>query len=201
MPGSVVKARFSSASTGGMRSSLDYFAHRPDLEQERADREVVTAYERHQLDRDCDKAWKALKQELRPEDHRYLYSVILSPGEPGLSAHQTETWARQLLEHNNFNRYALVVHAGAARHTEQPHAHVLITLDQRLSVPQLHQLRQSGDFEKARLLEPSPLQRDTSVERRAEATVKAHGHGAEQAAGSGVQSGERQRQSDMQLGR
>ncbi|WP_293909388.1 hypothetical protein [Deinococcus sp.] len=201
MPGSVVKARFSGASTGGMRGSLEYFAHRPDLEQARADREVVTAYGRYHLDQGGDQAWEALNQELRPGDHRYLYSVILSPGEPDFSVHQTETWARQLLEDNNFNRYALVVHAGAGRHTEQPHAHVLITVDQRLTVPQLQQLRHRGDVEKARMLEPSPLQRHTTVEQGVQATLKAHGHAAEQAAGGGAESTQSRRHVDLQLGR
>jgi hypothetical protein len=200
MPGSVVKARFSGASSGGMQGSLEYFAHRPDLEQVRADREVVTAYGRYQLDQGGDHAWEALKQELRPDDHRYLYSVILSPGEPEFSAHQTENWARHLLEHNTINRYALVVHAGEGRHTEQPHAHVLITSDQRLTVPQLQHLRQTGDVEKARMLEPSPLQRHTTVEQGVQAMVKAHGHAAEQVAG-GAESTQSRRHVDLQFGR
>lgn len=148
MSGSVVKARFGSASSGGLKSSLAYFAHRPDYDGERANREIITAYERYQLDQDGNNAIDALERHLDVEDKRYMYSVVMSPGDEQLTARQTENWARNVLEQNNIHQYAVVVHAGEQGHTDHPHVHVLIPSDERLTVQKLHDLRATGDAEK-----------------------------------------------------
>lgn len=127
--------------------SIDYFTRRPTLEAESGDREVITRDGRFRLTDDGEQGRRELEKRLEQSNGDHLYRVVMSSGNAGMTAQETERWARSVLERNNIDNYMLVVHAGQHAHTEHPHVHVLIPTRERFTVEDIGRLRAVGDEE------------------------------------------------------
>lgn len=159
---------FKSASRGAAKAkigmkSVDYFTQRPTLRAEQGDREVITQDGRFRLSQDGEPGRRELEHRLEQASGDHLYRVVMSSGDQGMTAQETERWARNVLEKNNINNYMLVVHAGQQAHTEHPHVHVLISTNERFTVDQIRGLRSTGDEEQQQMfygIKPIAIRRD-----------------------------------------
>lgn len=77
-------------------------------------------------------------------EHAFFYRMVLSPGR-NLGEEATLHWANRLLREVGHDRYMIFVHAGEKGHTDNPHAHVLLLRNDRLTREDFASLRARGD--------------------------------------------------------
>lgn len=153
----VVKARYRTLSAKGANPgrgrasavlrNIDYFTTRPDHEHaHRISRDLITPEGRINLQAHPEQR-QALFERLSADGSKYIYHVVLSSGDWGMSEKDTEHWAKAVLHAQGIQRYYLAVHAGSAGHTEHPHAHVVLPRDARLTREDFFALRKTGDLE------------------------------------------------------
>lgn len=78
------------------------------------------------------------------KDHKFFYRMVMSPGR-NLGEEATLHWANRLLREAGHDRYMVFVHAGEKGHTSNPHAHVILLTNDKLTREDFASLRSRGD--------------------------------------------------------